>query len=137
MRHCGSAARRPRRVPIVSLGEVIDVWLRGREVSFVKIDAQGYDLQVAQSARSAIRRIRSIGLEMTSDDCRLPIRGARTCTPTVQGMRELGFAAVDPASCAAARWRNHGCAADFLFERVASRGKCLPNANFMGCVTDE
>ena len=122
MRHCGAAASRPRRVPVVSLREVVGGWLRDREVSFVKVDAQGFDLRVAQSAGASVRRIRSFKLEVTSDDCRLPVRGAHSCTPTVEGMRELGFAAVSPASCTAssgqgARWRNRGCAADFLFER--------------------
>ena len=115
MRLCGRSARRVR-VPAVSLETVVGTWLRGREVSFVKVDAQGFDLRVAQSAGVHAQRIRSMKLEVTADECRASYEGALTCSPIVEGMRLLGFAPAG-GECAAQRWRNHGCAADVLFER--------------------
>ena len=115
MRHCGRAKRPARRVPVVSLDTVISKWLRGREVSFVKVDAQGYDLRVAQSAGASAHRVQAMKLEVTADECQTPYVGGLTCTPTVDGMGALGFTA--DTGCAATRWRNHGCAADMLFLR--------------------
>ena len=37
-------------MPCISLEEVIDDWLGGQEVELLKIDAQGFDLQVVRSA---------------------------------------------------------------------------------------
>ena len=117
MRLCGHAARR-LRVPVVTLETVVNVWLRGREIAFVKVDAQGFDLGVAQSAgASAAQRIRGMKLEVTSDKCRTSYVGAATCSQTVDGMRALGFAPAGGVDCDSVRWRNHGCAADLLFER--------------------
>lgn len=117
MRYCGHRARRVR-VPTVSLETVVNVWLAGREVSFVKIDAQGFDLEVAQSAGArGASKIRAMKLEVTADECRNGYIGASTCSPTVDGMRNLGFEPIAGVDCKTVRWRNHGCAADVIFER--------------------
>ena len=121
MTHCGRTRRPPRRVPAVSLEHVVSKWLRGRDVSFVKVDAQGYDLAVAQSAASAARRIQVMKLEVTADECRTAYVGAPTCSSTVAGMRELGF--VELTSCADVKWRNRNCAADLLFTRSKRRAR--------------
>ena len=62
-----------RRVPVVPLRIVIEKWLGGRHVSFVKVDAQGYDLDVIRSAgMSAAARSGTVQLEVTADRCHLP-----------------------------------------------------------------
>lgn len=122
MRHCGrQGRRRPRRVPVVSLATIIGTWLRGRAVSFVKCDAQGYDLQVAESAGAFASQIHAMQLEVTADTCRTAYVGAKTCSATVAGMRALGFVEKQGSMCQDIRWRNHGCAADMVFVRETGR----------------
>ena len=104
-----------RRVPVVSLGTVIGRWLRHLpNVSFIKVDAQGYDLHVAQSAgMQAATRIGAMRLEVTRDAAQLPNDGAVSCTRTVQGMRELGFST--RSSC---NWGGPADHNDFTFVPV-------------------
>jgi len=116
-KHCnqrgGNAAR---RVPVVSLDTVLSTWLHGRNVSFMKLDAQGYDLSVAQSGNSSIGAITAMQLEITADHCHAGYVGAHSCSATVDGMADLGFDTV--AKCAdGRRFRNKGCASDFMFFR--------------------
>ena len=114
---CAQVADTPRRVPVVSLDTVVNRWLRGRQVSFVKVDAQGYDLSVAQSGMaSALRRITAMQLEITADHCHAGYVGGSRCTETVRGMASLGFDTKGNCSDAR-RFRNKGCASDFIFFR--------------------
>ncbi|CAE7535040.1 Ccdc108, partial [Symbiodinium pilosum] len=53
--NCLSGAER-RTVPCISLRHVLESWLSGQEVYFLKIDAQGYDLNVVQSAGPLLRK---------------------------------------------------------------------------------
>ena len=126
---CGTAnpnLKETRRVPTVSLATVLGQWLAwehggGWPISFLKVDAQGFDLDVAQSAGAeAAKKIRAMQIEVTADECRSGYAGSSTCSPTVDGMRELGFKPFAGEACSTMRWRNHGCAADMLFERTGS-----------------
>ena len=91
-----------RRVPLVLLQTVIKRWLpRHLTVALVKIDAQGYDAQVAASAGRAAARIDAFQLEVSSDACALPYDGAETCTASVARLRAMGFDT--PAQCARPR----------------------------------
>ena len=107
-----------RRVPIVSLDTVLSRWLNGRKVSFVKIDAQSYDLRVVRSGRQQLLggQVYAAQLEITADHCHPGYIGGHLCTETVDGMAELGFETA--ANCSnPRRFRNKGCASDFIFYR--------------------
>ena len=105
-----------RRVPVVSLATVVGRWLRRLpNVSYVKIDAQGYDLKVAESAGAVADRIGMLRLEMTRDASQLPNEGAIGCAEAVAGMRALGF--TTRTSCA---YRGPADHHDFIFRRAAA-----------------
>lgn len=61
-----------RAVPTISLEAVLDVLLRGRDVEFAKIDAQGMDVAVLRSAGTALRRIKAVQLEVVRSRAPLP-----------------------------------------------------------------
>ena len=80
---CGRGAA-VRRVPVVSLGTILDRWLPDRTIEFLRVDAQGYDLRVILSAPPrALARVRALELEMTSSDLKLPYAGADSCPEVV------------------------------------------------------
>ncbi|KAL1503105.1 hypothetical protein AB1Y20_011168 [Prymnesium parvum] len=86
-------------VPAVSLETVIGEWLGGRTISFVKIDAEGFDLEVAKSVGSMANRVRSFTLEVTGDKCTRPLQGiSNRCSDVVSSMRELGFSTDQPCA---------------------------------------
>ena len=60
---CATSAE-VRTVPCISLKHVIKDWLGGHEVWFLKVDAEGADLAVVQSAGNMLRKIRHIQLEV-------------------------------------------------------------------------
>ena len=119
MSMCGQAVGR-RRVPLISLQTVLEDWLPERRIAFVKVDAQGYDPLVAQSAGRAAHRIEAIQLEMTAPKCALPYGGAPNCTATLQQMARLGGTpgfltngrCTEPRHFSAGSW---GCNGDFVF----------------------
>ena len=81
-----------RRVPMVSLETIVNRWLRHMpEVSYIKVDAQGFDLLVAQSVGAAAPRVRLFKMEMTPDSSSLPTKGAVNCSGMVAGMQSLGY----------------------------------------------
>ena len=91
---CGQGAAE-RRVPVVSLGTILDRWLPGRRIDYLKIDAQGYDLQVLLSASpDSLARVGALELEVTSSDLKLPYKGADSCVETLGNLTALGFHAV-------------------------------------------
>ncbi|CAK9022773.1 unnamed protein product [Durusdinium trenchii] len=49
-----------RRVPCISLEHVLEVWLPGQEIYILKVDAQGADLSVVQSAGKSLRQIQNV-----------------------------------------------------------------------------
>ena len=88
---CGQGAA-VRRVPVVSLGTILDRWLPKRTIDYLKIDAQGYDLQVLLSASpQSLARVGALELEMTSSDLKLPYKGADSCDSTMGNPTALGF----------------------------------------------
>mmetsp|Transcript_38413 Transcript_38413/g.88039 ORF Transcript_38413/g.88039 Transcript_38413/m.88039 type:complete len:398 (+) Transcript_38413:62-1255(+) len=118
MSMCGQAVS-TRRVPVVSLETVLQRWLPGRRIAFIKIDAQGYDVYAARSAGLALNRIDAIQIEMTADKCGLPYHDAPSCTEAVLQMSELGTPGFStngncsqPRHFTAGSW---GCNSDFVF----------------------
>ena len=90
-RLCGRSAA-VRRVPVVSLGTVLERWLPDRPIDYLRVDAQGYDLRVIQSAPpKALARVQALELEVTSSDLRLPYGGADSCLEVVGNLSSLGF----------------------------------------------
>eukprot|EP00295_Goniomonas_pacifica_P034284 CAMPEP_0175971768 /NCGR_PEP_ID=MMETSP0108-20121206/41844_1 /TAXON_ID=195067 ORGANISM="Goniomonas pacifica, Strain CCMP1869" /NCGR_SAMPLE_ID=MMETSP0108 /ASSEMBLY_ACC=CAM_ASM_000204 /LENGTH=254 /DNA_ID=CAMNT_0017300985 /DNA_START=250 /DNA_END=1012 /DNA_ORIENTATION=- len=87
---CKTAVER-RRVPVVSLQTVIEQWLGGREIQRLKVDAQGFDLQVVRSAGTQMHTLQRVSLEVNSDDCDLPYRGQPRCSEVMNFMSAFGF----------------------------------------------
>jgi len=90
---CAHANGAPRHVPLVSLHKVLHEWLPGRRIDHVKIDAQGFDLQVAMSAGDSIKRVRTLEIELTGNAMSLPYVGAASCGDTLGNLTKLGFEA--------------------------------------------
>lgn len=82
-----------RKVPCVGLQEVITDWLGSREIDLLKIDAQGFDLQVVRSAGVAIRRVKTIVLEVQNDDVAKLYQDQATCSEVITAVELLGFSA--------------------------------------------
>ncbi|CAE7686544.1 unnamed protein product [Symbiodinium sp. CCMP2456] len=82
-----------RTVPCISLKHVIGDWLGGQEVWFLKVDAEGADLAVVQSAGNMLRKIRHIQLEVHTECGGIAPQflNAPNCSSTVRFMRNAGY----------------------------------------------
>lgn len=93
-----------RTVPTVSLQTVLGTWLAwedgtGWPVSYLKIDAQGLDLDIVRSAGHYLSRVRRVVMETTSDSCDQMYHGSPRCTDIVDAMTGLGFVVAHNQSC--------------------------------------
>ena len=61
------------------------------EVHFLKIDAQGYDLSVVQSAGPMLSKIRFVTLEAVCDSAPVVYLNAPNCSTVWSFMTEAGF----------------------------------------------
>ena len=89
-----------RAVPSVSLEVILGTWLRGRDVSVAKVDAQGLDVGVVRSGGRYLSQLKAVQLEVVRD--RPPLKcepqyaaePGRTseakCGVLVRAMDELG-----------------------------------------------
>lgn len=75
-----------RRVATVPLSHVLEAWLGGRRVDYLKIDAQGADLDILESAGDLLKNIHSVSVEVPSDDALRKYQGELGCT---DALREL------------------------------------------------
>jgi FkbM family methyltransferase len=80
-----------RTVPCISLEEVIRDWLNGFNVKHIKIDAQGFDLNVVKSAGSMVDRIESIKMEVLCEGAARLYANQPTCKDVQREMIKLGF----------------------------------------------
>lgn len=136
-KHCtnSSGVLERRRVPIVSLEQVLRTWLRGRNVELAKVDAQGLDVGVVRSAGTEIERLKAVQLEVVRD--RPPLKcepqyaaepGRRSevkCGVVVEAMRELGF---EPyaTNCMVHKFKEAGgCEAEMMFVRPGFNKRCV------------
>ena len=87
---CLSGAER-RTVPCISLQHVIESWLSGQEVYFLKIDAQGYDMKVVQSAGPMLPKVQNIELEGACDNAPRLYPGAPNCSTIWNFMNRAGY----------------------------------------------
>ena len=90
-------------VPGVTLETVIGKWLEGRTVDYLKVDAQGYDLEILRSAGRFRHKIKLVDMEAPCDAAGSASRlykAASTCRGTVEEMVRLGFQPrFDPSIC--------------------------------------
>eukprot|EP00931_Biecheleriopsis_adriatica_P073377 TRINITY_DN47675_c0_g1_i1.p1 TRINITY_DN47675_c0_g1~~TRINITY_DN47675_c0_g1_i1.p1 ORF type:complete len:341 (+),score=42.77 TRINITY_DN47675_c0_g1_i1:27-1049(+) len=96
---CAKALEK-RTVPCVSLEQVIGEWLGGRAITHVKIDAQGFDLNVVKSAGQHINKLKSVHMEVQCDTAAMLYKGQPNCTSVYAEMTKLGFQTTfDPQRC--------------------------------------
>mmetsp|Transcript_61547 Transcript_61547/g.170650 ORF Transcript_61547/g.170650 Transcript_61547/m.170650 type:complete len:346 (-) Transcript_61547:42-1079(-) len=94
-----------RTVPAVSLRTVLGSWLAwqsggGWPIDYLKIDAQGFDVEVLRSAGELLPRIRRVLLEVPADECEPLYVGSMHCSEIVAALAGLGYAAAYNRSCA-------------------------------------
>lgn len=106
------------------LKTVLGEWLAweggsGWPIEYLKIDAQGFDLGVFESAGTALMpRIRHVEMEMVKDTCAPMYEGALRCTEMVARMAAHGYR--PNKSCETAKFAGaKGCEEEgFVFTRV-------------------
>lgn len=111
-----SGARSVFTVPLRQLLE----WI-GRPVDFVKIDAQGMDLEIVASGGAMLRNVRRVLLEVISDDCRPVYESQPRCSEVVSRMATLGFVPLTPLPCVPPKPRpraNHRCELEYVFRNA-------------------
>ena len=86
-----------RRVWVVPLEQLLR-WV-GQTVHMVKIDAQGLDLRVIESAGPLLSRVERFSLEVVADECKPLYEGQPHCSAVVAAAARLGFAPVLPFAC--------------------------------------
>lgn len=113
-----------RRVWVVPLEQLLR-WV-GQTVHMIKIDAQGLDLRVIESAGQLLSRVERFSLEVVADECKPLYEGQPHCSAVVAAAARLGFAPVLPFACrlphelrsreaASAQVRHGWCEMDVLF----------------------
>ena len=106
-----------RQVHTVPLRKLLS-WI-GRPVDFVKIDAQGMDLEVVKSGGDQLKNVKRLLLEVIADDCRPVYEGQPTCTEVFAQMRAFGFTPLTPIPCKPPIGRgpraNHRCELEVVF----------------------
>jgi len=85
-----------RRVPAVSLHTVLGSWLAWEEgggwpIDYLKVDAQGFDVEVVRSAGDELSRIMRVMLEVPRDGCERMYKGSLHCSEIIVAMKEMGF----------------------------------------------
>jgi hypothetical protein len=112
-------------------------------VALLKIDAQGYDLNVVVSAGGAVDRIDYVAMEVVSDDCAALYEGQPKCAEVVETMIKHGFVPLGRVPCTPnfprARF-NHYCELELVFRTHEIRHRSTPrevhelhNLHFNGC----
>jgi hypothetical protein len=133
-----------RHVWTVPLKTVLN-WLPAHaRVALLKIDAQGYDLNVVASAGAEVDMIDYVAMEVISDDCAALYEGQPKCAEVVQTMFRHGFVPLGEVPCRPkfprARF-NHHCELELVFRQsVMTRRDRVPrevhemhHLHFNGC----
>lgn len=111
-----------RRVWSVRL-ETVLAWV-GRPVDFLKVDAQGMDLEVVRSGGPLLHRVRRVALEVVCDDCSELYASQPRCSEVLRQMERFGFVPVAPTPCSPSFQRvrsNSACELEVLFVRASPR----------------
>lgn len=88
--------------------------------TLLKIDAQGYDLNVVASAGDALDRIDYVAMEVVSDDCAALYDGQPKCAEVVETMIRRGFVPLGQVPCTPTFSRarfNHYCELELVFRQ--------------------
>lgn len=112
---CSHISQR-RNVWSVSLEQLLR-WV-DLEVSLLKIDAQGMDLDVVRSGGPLLSRVLRVAMEVVADDCRPIYLGQPRCSHVMTTMRRLGFVPASHTPCTPPfprRKANHLCELEVLF----------------------
>lgn len=80
-----------RRVPTVSLLTVLSRWIPDLDVEYLKVDAQGFDLTVFESAGVQMKRFKSVSFETVSDTCPVLYKNQPRCSEVLAKMKSHGF----------------------------------------------
>lgn len=105
-----------RSVWTVPLSQLLK-WI-GRPVDFVKIDAQGMDLEIVTSGGDMLRNVRRVQMEVISDDCKAIYENQPQCSEVISRMQSLGFEPLSPIPCKPNFTRhrvNHYCELEYVF----------------------
>mmetsp|Transcript_46147 Transcript_46147/g.144539 ORF Transcript_46147/g.144539 Transcript_46147/m.144539 type:complete len:383 (-) Transcript_46147:37-1185(-) len=103
---CGRLVPYCRSVPTVSLRTVLGSWLAwpsggGWPIDYLKIDAQGLDLEVLRSAGDALLpRVLRVEMEVPGDACRPMYEGSPGCSAIFAAMAHMGYTEAYNRSCA-------------------------------------
>ena len=89
--------KKGRQVWTVPMRKLLE-WI-GRPVDFVKIDAQGMDLEVFKSGGHMLSLVRRVLLEVISDDCKPVYQNQPTCSTVVEELAALEFEPLTPLPC--------------------------------------
>ena len=105
-----------RSVPTIPLEEVLRMLPDGIDVEYLKIDAQGMDVMVVESAGSEASRIRRVTIETVTDreDCGLLYLGQPRCSDAVNRLQRIGFMLEGSNPCKSAG----NCEFDLHFSRL-------------------
>ena len=121
-----------RRVPTVALSTILGRWLAwegggGWPVSRMKIDAQGFDLDLfASLPNHLMKRVEQVEMETNKDGCHLMYNGTSTktgyCSGMVRTMSAFGYRATTKsghiAVCSRMKYTGtEGCEAELVFTR--------------------
>ncbi|CAD7969485.1 unnamed protein product [Amoebophrya sp. A120] len=93
-----SGLKEVRQVPCVTLETVLSDWFRKfDEVKLIKIDAQGLDLKIIESASGETlrRKVKEIELEVLCENRQAMYENGATCGETVKKMEAKGFELAD------------------------------------------
>ena len=105
-----------RRVWSEPLEQVLR-WI-DRPVAFLKVDAQGLDLEVVRSGGARLPLVQRVSMEVVSDDCTPVYVGQPVCTQVVAAMSQLGYQPVSTTPCSPPQRRllpSHWCELNILF----------------------
>jgi len=102
---CEPKALHARKVPLVSLKTVLDRWLAwegggGWPIDYLKIDAQGFDIEVLRSAGDRLPRILRVLMEVPGDTCKPMYEGSNGCSGIMTLMADMGYQVAYNRSCA-------------------------------------
>jgi hypothetical protein len=88
-------------------------------VDWVKIDAQGFDVQLVQAAGKSLKQLKKISMETTKDSCDTMYEGALKCSDMYRIMSSLGFSS--DITCETALWDGNGGCESEQFHWINSK----------------
>ena len=132
-----------REVPLVTLERLLTWVGPSRPIDFIKVDAQGLDMGVIESAGPLLSRVRAFSVEVVSDICAPLYEGQPQCSEVMRRARALGFEPATPVHCRPKfgifpRWMKSAwvCELDVLFVSAGAdprRYAAFHNLGLSGC----